>query len=195
MRLKKVLILLVSICFFVTGCATMQYPETPKGKATFFTGSYHRLINEYNTELAWATQETHKEILSQRRDALIKAYVPIRIMSGAIATGKPVDMAMIDAANVGLMEVKRYLYTMQAIAPTKSTVFAGMLKAGMVEEYESQALAEGILVLIELIQAMLPLWQQLQEQAAMDEAQLEIRFGIEHGWITSFDPNSLPVVQ
>ena len=83
MKIKKYVIYLVVLSFFVNiiGCATLQYPETPKGKATFFDGSYHRLVNEFIIEAAWADQETHKEMLNKRRDALVAAYMPIRAIS------------------------------------------------------------------------------------------------------------------
>ena len=196
MKIKKYATYLVVLSFFVNivGCATLQYPATPKGKAVLFDGSYHRLVNEFIIEAAWADRETHKEILDKRRTALVAAYVPIRTISEAVAGGKTISVDLIDAANLALMEVKRYLYTRQAIAPSKETVVKAMVNAGVIEQYESQAISEALLVLIELIQAMLPLWLQLQEQAGMTEAELDARFAIEHGWITAFNPNSLPVV-
>ena len=198
--MKKLVCVILSVLFFmnIVGCATMQYPETPMGKATFFAGSFHRLVNDYEIEAAWATQESHKQILDKRRTALVTAYIPTRIMVDAVLTGQPLTVAMIDAANVGLMEIKKYLYTLQVIAPSKDMVITKMIEAGMIPAYasqgESQSIGAGLLVLVELIQAMLPLWMQLQEQAMMSDEELSIRFGIESSWLIGFDPNSLTVV-
>jgi hypothetical protein len=195
--MKKSVCVILSVLFLmnIVGCATMQYPETPMGKSTFFAGSFHRLVNEYEIEASWATQESHKQILNSRRTALVSAYIPIRVMTDAVLTGQPISMAMIDAANIGLMEIKKYLYTRQAIAPSKSMVGAKMIEARMLAAYESQGFNSGLLVLIELIQAMLPLWMQLQEQATMTDDELAARFDIESTWLIGFDPNSLTVVQ
>jgi hypothetical protein len=195
--MKKLVCIILSVLFFmnIVGCATMQYPQTPTGKATFFAGSFHRLVNEYEIEAAWATQESHKQILSSRRTALVTAYIPIRIMTDAVLTGQPISTAMVDAANIGLMEVKKYLYTQQAIAPTKNTVRVKMVEANILASYDSQSISSGLLVLIELIQAMLPLWMQLQEQSGMTDEELAVRFGIESTWLIGFDPNALTVLQ
>ena len=194
--MKKTVSIILSVLFIANfvGCATLQYPKTPAGKATFFAGSYHRLVNEYEIEASWATQESHRQILNDRRTALVGAYVPIRIMTDAVLTGQPISSAMIDAANTGLMEIKKYLYTRQAIAPSRVMVTSKMMDANILSPYESYNLSSGILVLIELIQAMLPLWMQLQEQATMSEEELSVRFGIESSWLINFDPNSLTTV-
>ena len=190
----KLTSLFMAVVFAVFGCAglTVQYPDTPIGQATFFAGSYHKLVDQYVLEKSWATNPGHVEMLKYRRSALVHTDLSIRIIINAARDGIPITASMISTANAAMNEIKQYMYAKQGVGPSKLEIANMMNEANLVSEYQSQGFSTVFLGLVELIQAMLPLLQQLQDQARMTLEELRARFDLEYNWMSTFDPTTLP---
>ena len=179
----------IAVLFLMACAGMMFYPETPMGKAAFFNSSYHKLVDQYNTEAATITAPSYKTILEGRRVALANAHGPIRSVSNAVKLGQPITVGMLDSVNLAMAQIKEYLLARQSITPSDREVEQMMVRARFkTDGVSSQGYEGSILVLIELIQAMYPLWQQLNLQAGMTPEQLQAEFEMQHAWIMGFNP-------
>lgn len=192
---KKVLILLALSSLFVSCAGIVGMPESEIGKANFFDSSLKALADQYNTEASIATNPEYIKILKFRRAAILNAAGPIRTVSMAVKNGQPISIGMLDAVNVALMQVKQYLLTRHKTTPSEAEIWAMLQRAGVYTRTDQSALSKADkspwLAIIELIQGIYVMWERLNWQANMDEAQLQADFEVNHAWILSFTADDL----
>jgi len=183
----KTLSILLAGVFLLTSCAGMSVmPETNVGKANLYDATFLALVEQYNSEVEiYALYPTYSNILKNRRTALIAAAPAIQVLSSAAYQGDTVTVGMLNAVNVGLNQVRRYLLTRQRETASYLEIVE-LLEKAHVKMTITRDSRNPWLVLIELIQGLLVMYNQLQHQSMLNEAQLQAEFEANHAAVMTF---------
>ena len=116
MKFKKLAVLSMLV-IFLTGCAAWmpQVPQTPKDKSTFFMSFYMAQLHDYDVRYAAALEayesdepvsQLDQSILSAKYQFLQRAWQPIAIYDGYVASNQIPPVGLEDEINslIGVLE-------------------------------------------------------------------------------------------
>ena len=189
----KTLSILLAGVFLLTSCAGMSVmPETNVGKANLYDATFLALVEQYNSEVEiYALYPTYSNILKNRRIALIAAAPAIQVLSSATYQGDTVTVGMLNAVNVGLNQIRQYIYQRESVSNLE---IVELLEKAHVKMTITRDSRNPWLVLIELIQGLLVMYNQLQHQSMLNEAQLQAEFEANHAAVMTFwESDLIPV--
>ena len=192
---KKAVVFLVLFCFLVTfGCLQNigQIPSTPKGQAVLLIGAYHDQVTIYESDVRWAENEDHIRLLRGRLEAFKLADDYFDEIGAVVAAGGTIPEGLVLSTKNSLNELKRWLYSRQAIERTDAEVEAALVDAGVIPKIRTQGWESIVLLLIELVQSFAPMWDRLVGMNGWTPEQIDAEFQAQWLWKQSFDPYLLP---
>jgi len=184
------------LCLLIlSSCAGVGVlPETDIGKANYFDGGFRGLVDQYNLEAAAATSSEYKATLRIRRDYLIRAMAPIKMVSDLASKGQPISMALITQVNTALMMLKNEV-VYKAVMPTKEEIARLFEQAGITRfDATAKSARNPWIIAIEIAQALFEFYQQASHQATLTPEQLAAEFQLNHAWIMGLQESDIRVV-
>ena len=192
--MKKIFCLLMVVSFFAFyGCPrNLGLPESPYGQGALLIGAYHDQVTIYESEIKWAENEDHIELLKRRLETFQLIDDTFDQIGMVVAAGGSIPEGLLRSTKLSLTELKRWLYTKHSLERTNAEIEAALVRGGVIPKLRSHGWESIVLLLIELVQAFSPMWDRLDAMDGMTPEQVMAQFQAEWTWKQGFDPHDLP---